>query len=89
MAREFKRHPEADLSHERLKGILDKKRKQLPKGSRGIILIERSELFMLSDFAIEAALYGNLVVRIRAPESPGGPLGEMTASREITVVSSL
>ena len=82
MAREFKRHPEADLSYERLKGILDKKRKQLPKGSRGIILIERSELFMLSDFAIEAALYGNLVVRIRAPESPGGPLGEMTASRD-------
>jgi len=82
MTREFKPHPEADKSHERLKGILDKKRKQLPKGSRGIILIERSELSMLSDFAIEAALYGNLVVRIGAPESPGGPLGEITASRD-------
>lgn len=82
MAREFKKHPEADKSHERLKGILDKKRKQLPKGSRGIILIERSELFMLSDFAIEAALYGNLVVQIRAPQTPGGPLEEVTASRD-------
>ena len=82
MAREFKRRPETDKSHERLKGIIDKKRKQLPKGSRGIILIERSELSMLSDFAIEAALYGNLVVRIGAPETSGGPLGELTASRD-------
>jgi hypothetical protein len=82
MAREFKRRPDTDKSHERLKGIIDKKRKQLPKGSRGIILIERSELSMLSDFAIEAALYGNLVVRIGAPETSGGPLGELTASRD-------
>lgn len=82
MARDFKRHPEADKSHERLKGILDKKRKQLPKGARGIIVIERSELVMLNDFAIEAALYGNLVVRISAPETRGEPLGEATAHRD-------
>jgi hypothetical protein len=37
---------------------------------------------MLSDFAIEAALYGNLVVRIGAPETSGGLLGEATASRD-------
>jgi hypothetical protein len=36
----------------------------------------------VSDFAIEAALYGNLVVRIGAPLLPGGPLGEVTASRD-------
>lgn len=82
MTREFKRRLKPDKSHERLKGILDKKRKQLPKGSRGIILIERSELPMLNDFAIEAALYGNLVVRIGAPETPSGLLGEVTASRD-------
>lgn len=82
MARERKALPQADKSHERLKGILDKKRKQLPKDSRGIIVIDRSELFMLTDFAIEAALYGKLVVRIGAPTTPGGPLGEATAARD-------
>ena len=30
----------------------------------------------------EAALYGNLVVRISAPETPGEPLGEATAHRD-------
>ena len=82
MARDLKSLPQADQSHERLKGVLDKKRKQLPKDSRGIILIDRSELFMLTDFSIEAALYGNLVVRIGAPETLGIPLGEATAFRD-------
>jgi hypothetical protein len=82
IAREQRAVPQADKSHERLKGILDKKRKQLPKDSRGIIVIDRSELFMLTDFAIEAALYGNMVVRIGAPKTPGGPLGDATAARD-------
>jgi hypothetical protein len=37
---------------------------------------------MLNDFAIEAALYGNLVVRIGAPQLPGGPLGDAAATRD-------
>lgn len=81
MSREFKRQLEPDQTHERLKKILNKKRAQLPKDSRGIIVLEGSELFMLNDFAIEAALYGDLVVRLTAPATPGSPMGEPTLRR--------
>jgi len=81
MSREFKRQLNPDQSHERIKKILKRKKEQLPKDSRGIILLEGSELFMLNDFAIEAALYGDLVVTITAPATPGGPVGEPTMRR--------
>jgi len=42
---------------------------------------------MLTDFAIEAALYGNMVVRIGAPKTPGGHWA-MQLRHEITAVSS-
>jgi hypothetical protein len=41
--------------HERLKKILNDKRKQLPKAYRGIITLEVTEQFMLSDFSVETA----------------------------------
>jgi Holliday junction resolvase-like predicted endonuclease len=81
MSREFKRQLEPDKTHERLKKILNKKRAQLPKESKGIIVLDGSELFMLNDFSIEAALYGDLVVRLTAPTIPGGPIGEPTMHR--------
>jgi hypothetical protein len=76
MSREFKRQLKPDQTHERLKKILNKKRAQLPKDARGLIVLDGSELFMLNDFAIDAALYGDLVVRLTAPETPGGPVRE-------------
>jgi hypothetical protein len=81
MSREFKRNPEPDQTHERLKKILNKKRAQLPKDSRGVIVLEGSELFMLDDFAIESALYGDLVVTLTAPVNPGAPLEQVSARR--------
>ena len=81
MSREFKRQLEPDQTHERLKKILNKKRAQLPKDSRGIIVLEGSELFMLNDFAIDAALYGDLVVTLTAPLAAGGPIGEPESRR--------
>lgn len=81
MSREFKRQLKPDQSHERLKKILNKKRAQLPKDARGVIVLDGSELFMLNDFAIDAALYGDLVVRLTAPATPGGPIGEPTLHR--------
>ena len=72
---------EPDQNHERLKRILSKKKTQLPEKSRGILVIDVSELFMLSDFSIESALYGDLVVRLNAPSTPGGPIGEPLLSR--------
>lgn len=61
--------------HRRLKRILDDKREQLPQASRGIIVLEVSALFMLSDFSIERALYGDLIMgfpRVVAPEETVG-----------------
>lgn len=81
MSREFKRQLKPDQTHERLKKILNKKRAQLPKDARGIIVLDGSELFMLNDFAIDAALYGDLVVRLTAPAAPGSPMGEPTLHR--------
>jgi hypothetical protein len=79
--RRFKLPPEPDQTHERLKRILSKKKTQLPENSRGILVFDVSELFMLSDFSIESALYGDLVVRLTAPSTPGGPIGEPTLFR--------
>lgn len=76
LAREFKRQLKPDQTHERIKKILKKKREQLPKDSRGILVLDSSELFMLNDFSIEAALYGDLVVRLTAPATPGAPVSE-------------
>ena len=79
--RPYKSPPEPDQTHERLKKILSKKKTQLPENSRGILVFDVSELFMLSDFSIESALYGDLVVRLIAPSTPGGPIGEPTLFR--------
>jgi hypothetical protein len=61
-----------------LKGILIDKTSQLPKDSRGIIIFEVSEQFMLSDFTIMSALYGDLEVQFPPVSGPGEPAGEMT-----------
>jgi hypothetical protein len=76
-----KNPPEPVKDHERLKNILEKKRDQLPKGSRGIIVLEVSEPFMLSDFSVERALYGDLLVEFPRVKSPGEAVGEMSARR--------
>jgi hypothetical protein len=67
--------------HERLRRILDDKRRQLPEGSRGIIVLDVSELLMLSEFSIERALYGDLIVEFPRVNGPGEPVGEMTWRR--------
>jgi hypothetical protein len=59
--KKMKNPPEPVNDHERLKDIIYKKRKQLPKSSRGIITLEVSEQFMLSEFSILSALYGDFV----------------------------
>jgi hypothetical protein len=79
--RPYRSAPEPDQTHERLKKMLSKKKTQLPEYSRGILVFDVSELFMLSDFSIESALYGDLVVRLTAPSTPGGPIGEPTLFR--------
>lgn len=79
--RPFKQVPEPDQTHERLKKILNKKRTQLPANSRGVIVFDVSDLFMLTDFTIESALYGDLEVMFAAPANPGGPIGEPNAKR--------
>jgi hypothetical protein len=77
---EVKHPPEPVNTHERLKKILNKKRNQLPKASRGIIVLEVSEQFMLDDFSIYAALYGDLIIEF-APVEAGQPVGEPTTRR--------
>lgn len=73
--------PEPVKDHERLRKILNEKRKQLPKGSRGIITLEVSEQFMLSDFSVESALYGDLEVRFERVHGLHEPVGEPLARR--------
>jgi hypothetical protein len=80
-ARPFKRALQPDQTHERLKKILNKKRTQLPKDSRGIIVFDATQLFMLTDFSVESALYGDLVVTFPATANPGEPIGELSAQR--------
>lgn len=61
---------EPDETYLRLRALLRKKQKQLPKGSPGIILLEISELgkLLVDEFTIARALYGDLVVTFRAGE---------------------
>ncbi len=53
---------------------MNKKREQLPKDSRGLVVPDCSDFFMLTDFSIDAALYGNLMVHFE-PVAPGQPIG--------------
>lgn len=80
-SRQLKLPPEPLRTHERLKKILKKKKNQLPKGERGILLMEVSDLFMLDEFTVESALYGDLVVEFPPVKSPGEKVGEPTARR--------
>jgi hypothetical protein len=64
---------EPDQTYLRLRSILRKKQKQLPKGASGIILLEITDLgrLMVDEFTLSAALYGDLQMRVRA--EPGFP----------------
>jgi hypothetical protein len=59
-----------DQTYLRLRGILNKKREQIPKNSRGVIVLEISDLakLMVDEFTISRSLYGDLLLR-PAPES--------------------
>lgn len=61
---------EPDETYLRLRAILRKKQKQLPKGSPGIILLEISELgkLLVDEFTIARAVYGDLVVTLRGED---------------------
>jgi hypothetical protein len=76
-----KNPPEPVKDDERLRNILEQKRGQLPKGERGIIALEVSEMFMLSEFSIESALYGDLVIRFQRVAGPHEPVGPVEQSR--------
>jgi hypothetical protein len=81
LSRKLKFPPEPVKTHERLKNILIDKCSQLPKDSRNIIVLEVSEQFMLSDFTIISALYGDLEVGFPQVSGPGEPVGEMITRR--------
>ncbi len=53
-----------DQTYLRLRGILNKKREQIPKNSRGVILLEISALakLMVDEFTISRTLYGDVLV---------------------------
>jgi|SRR6516164_5430962 hypothetical protein len=59
------RRLQPDQTYLRLRGILSKKREQIPKNSRGIIVLEISDLLklMVDDFTISRALYGDLLLK--------------------------
>jgi hypothetical protein len=78
---QVKHPPEPVKDHERLKTILNNKRRQLPSASRGIIVLDVSELFMLSDFTVERALYGDLLVGFQPVKGSEEPLGETASWR--------
>jgi hypothetical protein len=54
-----------DQTYLRLRGILNKKRVQIPKNSRGVIVLEISDLakLMVDNFTISRALYGDLLLK--------------------------
>jgi hypothetical protein len=54
-----------DQTYLRLRGILNKKREQIPKNSRGVILLEISDLakLMVDHVTISRALYGDLLLK--------------------------
>jgi HEPN domain-containing protein len=63
-----------DQTYLRLRGILNKKREQIPKNSRGVILLEISALakLMVNHFTISRALYGDLLLKpVAAVEGEG------------------
>lgn len=77
----LKHPPEPVKDHERLRNILHNKRKQLPSGSRGVIVLDVSELLMLSDFSVERALYGDWLVAFPLVKGPEEPVGETISWR--------
>lgn len=81
LSRKLKFPPEPVKTHERLKNILIEKCSQLPKDSKNIIVLEVSEQFMLSDFTIISALYGDLEVGFSPVSGPGEPVGGMITGR--------
>jgi hypothetical protein len=64
--------PEPVTDDKRLRKILNEKREQLPKGARGIITLEVTEQFMLSDFSVANALYGDLQVQVKLVDGEVG-----------------
>lgn len=77
VSRKPKFPPEPVKTHERLKSILLDKSSQLPENSRGIIVLEVSEQFMLSEFTIISALYGDVVVQFPPASGSGESVGEL------------
>jgi hypothetical protein len=77
----LKHPPERVKDHERLRKILGNKRGQIPKASRGVIVLEVSELFMLSEFSIKGALYGDLRVDFLPVKGPEEAVGDAITSR--------
>ena len=61
-----------DQTYLRLRGILNKKREQIPKNSRGVILLEISDLakLMVDHYTLSNALYGDLMFGL-TPASGG------------------
>jgi hypothetical protein len=61
-----------DETYLRLRDILKKKREQLPRGSRGLVLLDMTDLtkLMIDQETIQRAVYGDLVFRVR--QKPDG-----------------
>jgi hypothetical protein len=74
-----RRHLKPDETYLRLRSILRKKQKQLPKGKPGVIVLEISDLgkLMVDEFTLAATLYGDLQMVIR------GGLGVENASPDM------
>jgi hypothetical protein len=70
-----------DQTYLRLRGILNKKREQIPKNARGVILIEISALakLMVDEFTIRRTLYGDVLVNPVA--AAGGQGFDLDTSR--------
>ena len=49
-----------------------------PKDARNLVVLDVSEQFMLSDFSIETALYGDVEVRLPQVSGPSEPVKEST-----------
>lgn len=75
VSRKMKFPPEPVKTHERLKSILVEKSSQLPTDSRGILVLDVTEQFMLSDFTRERAFYGDLEISFPPVKGPGEPVG--------------
>ena len=64
---------EPDKTRLRLRGILHKKREQLPEGGRGIIVLEISDLEKLGvdHWTVMSALYGDMKVTLQSNDAGG------------------